>query len=142
MKAIAQVSEVVELLKASGLPTDDLQSSHALKLFGEDDFGGRLSGAVGYELYGPNALLRSLAVKPEMRGLGLGTRLVAFAESNAKQDGVQTIWLLTTNADKFFERHGYSHVERSRAPDSIATTAQFSSLCPVSSAFMCKRLGA
>ncbi|WP_344760887.1 arsenic resistance N-acetyltransferase ArsN2, partial [Luteimonas lutimaris] len=128
------------LLAANALPISDLQGNSIVALFGyvADN---QLRGIVGLEMYGPAALLRSLAVQDTGRGVGLGAALVAHAEQFAAQQGVGTLYLLTTTATDFFERRGYSHVARDAAPASIAATSQFSDLCPSSSAFMAKSVG-
>ncbi len=129
------------LLAANQLLISDLEGNSSLSLFGcvEEDL---LRGVVGLEIYGPAALLRSLAVQEDGRGNGLGAALVAFAEQFAAQKGVGTVYLLTTSAAAFFERRGYSHALRDTAPASIAATSQFSKLCPSSSAFMAKLVAA
>jgi amino-acid N-acetyltransferase len=136
-----ELSPSVEaLLSANHLPTSDLQNNSKVTLFGcaADS---QLLGVVGLEMCGPSALLRSLAVPATERGNGLGAALVAYAEQYAARQGADTIYLLTTTAAGFFERHGYSHVARQTAPASIAATSQFSDLCPSSSAFMAKPVG-
>ena len=131
---------VETLLSANHLPTSDLQDNPKVTLFGcmAD---AQLGGVVGLELHGQVALLRSLAVPATERGSGLGAALVSHAEQYAARQGVDTIFLLTTTAAGFFERHGYSHVSRQTAPAAITGTSQFSDLCPSSSAFMAKSLG-
>ncbi|SIR15271.1 arsenic resistance N-acetyltransferase ArsN2 [Solilutibacter tolerans] len=139
MKQLKPNDNVRSLLEKSDLPTSDLDTCRSLNLYGIEE-GNVLKGTVGYELYGHDILLRSLAVDPEFRGTGLGRELVRQAESLARQNGAHTAWLLTTTAESFFTENGYSKVDRQTAPESIRATSQFSSLCPASSAFMCKRL--
>jgi len=98
-------------------------------------------GVVGIELHGPVALLRSLAVAAHHRGTGLGRKLVAAAEARARSHGVQELCLLTTTAERFFERLGYQRAEREAAPASVRATSEFTTLCPASAVFMRKRLG-
>ena len=87
-------------------------------------------GVVGLEVYGSNALLRSLAVEPQHRSRGLGAGLVDAIESEARRRGVTALYLLTTTAATFFERLGYAAHERAAVPPSIAATTEFSLLCP------------
>lgn len=68
--------------------------------------------------------------------------LVSNAETKAAEQGVESLYLLTTTAAQFFARLGYEAVPRSEAPAVIAATAQFSELCPASSTFMRKVLAA
>ncbi|WP_454829050.1 arsenic resistance N-acetyltransferase ArsN2 [Pseudoxanthomonas wuyuanensis] len=133
-------ASVEALLAENQLPISDLQDTSKIALFGCVS-NTQVSGIVGLELYGHVALLRSLAVAGTARGNGLGDALVAYAERHAVQQGVGSIYLLTTTASGFFERHGYHPVAREDAPAAIARTSQFSNLCPSSSAFMVKSVG-
>jgi amino-acid N-acetyltransferase len=101
---------------------------------------GSPTGLVGLELYGTDALLRSLVVGENARGNGLGSTLVGHAERYAVTKGVRSVYLLTTTAEAFFKRLGYERIDRSQAPPSIKETREFASLCPASSAFMMKGL--
>ena len=140
-ESISLNTEVEALLIEAQLPVADLASSRSLNLLGYRDCG-RLVGVVGVEIYGSVGMLRSLAVEPAHRNAGLGAALVSIAETWAAEQGVETLYLLTTTAAKFFARRGYEAVPRSEAPAAIAATAQFSELCPASSTFMRKVLAA
>jgi GNAT superfamily N-acetyltransferase len=56
--------------------------------------------------------LASLLVLPEFRGRGLGAALVREAVSTAARLGVGRLYLYTDDAAAFYERLGWSHVER------------------------------
>lgn len=132
-------SGVKRLLAEAGLPTSDITARHLAHFFG---FGSDndLTGVVGLEMFGESALLRSLAVAAVYRGAGLGSRLVAHAERHARDQGVRSLYLLTTTAEAFFQRRGYSRIPREKAPTAIQGTAEFSGICPASSTFMVKHL--
>jgi N-acetylglutamate synthase-like GNAT family acetyltransferase len=85
-------------------------------------------------------LLRSLVVRADARGTGLGSALVAHAESHARSEGISTLYLLTTTAERFFAARGYVAAERAAAPATIRDTREFADICPISSAFMQKCL--
>lgn len=139
IEPITQITEIKQLLSTCGLPVSDIVSSESLLFFGcRTD--SELVGAVGLELYGPVALLRSLAVLSQYRNYCLGKALVAHAESHAASLGVQQLFLLTTTAEAYFSKLGYSAASREDAPVPIKATAQFSGLCPASSSFMSKHL--
>lgn len=127
------------LLQSQGLPVLDITDEHLEHFFfvGSD---GSPMGLVGLELYGTDALLRSLVVDENRRGTGLGSVLVDHAEHYAASKRVRSIYLLTTTAEAFFKRLGYERIDRSRAPPSIKETHEFASLCPAGSAFMTKPL--
>jgi amino-acid N-acetyltransferase len=131
-------SIAMALLQAEGLPMSDLTDAHLEHFF----FAGSEvapAALVGLEIYGADALLRSLVVKIPARAQGWGSALVAHAEDYAAAHQVSAIYLLTTTAEEFFEHRGYRRVDRTRAPPSIQATPEFSNLCPASSAFMVKQ---
>ncbi|MBX6313135.1 MAG: GNAT family N-acetyltransferase [Isosphaeraceae bacterium] len=74
--------------------------------------GGRLLGCAGLERHGGLALLRSVAVAPEVRGYGLGSRLAATLLNRAAADGIEEVILLTTAAHDFFRRLGFREASR------------------------------
>jgi amino-acid N-acetyltransferase len=132
-------STAMALLQSQGLPVSDITDEHLQHFF----FVGSESsptGLVGVEIYGADALLRSLVVGEAARDKGLGSVLVNHAERYAASQGVHSIYLLTTTAEAFFKRLGYERIDRSRAPPSIKETLEFASVCPASSAFMTKAL--
>ncbi|MDE2091231.1 MAG: GNAT family N-acetyltransferase [Gammaproteobacteria bacterium] len=134
------IAAIHSLLAEAGLPIDDLKgSSKARFLIAHDD--DETSGAVGLEVYGKSALLRSLVVKPEARKRGLGAQLMRELECRAKNQGVDCLYLLTTTAEKFFAARGYHRLNRERVPQDIAATTEFKLLCPSSAVCMRKQLG-
>jgi amino-acid N-acetyltransferase len=132
-------STAVALLQAQDLPVSDITDEHLEHFFfvGPD---GSPAGLVGLEIYGADALLRSLVVGESAKSKGLGSALVKHAEQYAASKSVRSIYLLTITAEAFFTRLGYERINRSQAPSSIERTLEFASLCPASSAFMVKSL--
>jgi amino-acid N-acetyltransferase len=100
--------------------------------------GDELVGCVGLERYGPDAILRSLAVVPRMQGAGLGRNLYLRALAEARGGGARSLYLLTTAAAPFFAKVGFERIDRALAPSAEASSAEFRSLCPASA--MCMRL--
>ncbi len=132
---------ICHLLAASDLPDEDLTSSHLEHFFVAHD-GNTLVGVVGAELYGNAGLLRSLAVAPAHRGDGVGARLTNTVEQYARRRGVSALYLLTTTAAEYFERHGYQRIERDVLPEPIQSTEEAARLCPSSAICMRKRIDA
>lgn len=127
------------LLAQCDLPNGDLKSVHF------DHFLGcgspeKLEGLVGLEIFGTVALLRSLAVAETARGSGCAKALVQQAEQHALKNGVRTLCILTTTAERFFGNLGYVPADRAYAPIEIKNTQEFSGLCPSDAAFMQKEL--
>ena len=135
----AEFDAAVELLSQAGLPTEDLRAD-SLGGFLVASIDRSIVGLVGLERYGPIGLLRSLVVDPAFRAAGLGRVLVAALESQAASQGVSELWLLTIDADAWFEKLGYEARQRDQAPVAIAQTAEFASLCPGDAVLMQKTL--
>lgn len=131
------LASVERLLADAGLPTTDLTTAHLETFFGIGS-PDALDGVVGLELFGDAALLRSLAVAPAQRSLGLGKTLVNTAERHARSKGATDLYLLTSTAERFFAGLGYVRADRNSAPESIRQTREFAALCPASAAFMVK----
>jgi len=121
----------------AGLPTGDLSAAH-LAFVAES--GDEFVGTIGLESFGTIGLLRSLVVLAEARADGVGRRLVTALETLACDQGVEVLWLLTIDADCYFERLGYAVMDRNTAPAAIQSTAEFSGLCPGDAVLMCKAL--
>ena len=134
----ADLPAIRALLAASGLPGEDLTRAHLDSFWVRRDPAG-LVGVVGLEPHGRAALVRSLAVRADGRGQGLGAALLAHAESQAGALGVETLYLLTTTAETFFAARGYAVTPRETAPTEIQATAEFAELCPSNSVCMTKR---
>ena len=136
--APADLPHVRRLLAANALPTQDLDSTPIEFLVAED--GGALIGAVGLELFGDAALLRSLVVDTAGRGTGVGGALVEAIEARAAAAGIADLALLTTTAAPFFAQRGWQTVTRDALPAGIHASSEFRSLCPASATAMTKPL--
>lgn len=135
----ADLFAVSQLLGESGLPTADLASAQAFQFWVHEEEGSIL-GVIGLERFGSEALLRSLAVVPQKRHLGLGQQLVAHVEHDARAGGIERLVLLTETAESFFRRSGYMVTDRDQVSDEVKQSAEFRSLCPVSAICMSKAL--
>lgn len=130
---------VTALLEAAGLPAGDLHAAMLAHFFAVGDPEAP-AGVIGVELYGRDALLRSLVVRESERHRGTGRALVAAVENYAYTAGVCSVYLLTETAMPFFSSLGYSVLARQHAPPAIRATTQFSTLCPDSADLMHKAL--
>lgn len=130
-------SAALALLQAAGLPVADISENTTLYTA---TAGGQTVGTIGLEADGATGLLRSLSVAEAFRGKGSGGALVDFLEAAAKENGIQTFYLLTTTAAPFFAKHGYSIVSRTNVPPFIQQTSEFASVCPASATIMKKDL--
>jgi amino-acid N-acetyltransferase len=60
----------------------------------------------------------------------------------AQAHGAETVFLLTTTAEKFFPKFGFEAITRADVPASVQTSVEFRSACPASAVVMRKRLAA
>ena len=129
---------VKALLDLYQLPSQDLPTKldHFLVSIEEQ----KVIGTVGLELYGPFALVRSLAVRPRLQGKGMGKGLYQAAEQIAKKNGVEHLYLLTTTAEVFFQQQGFKLVERTAVPAPIRQSRQFGGICPATATVLLKSL--
>lgn len=130
---------IVALLSANQLPVSDLDAKRVDEFLVVKDERG-LAGCIGSERRGAYALLRSLALREDCRGRGMGKLLTSEIESRCKSAGVVAAYILTETAAKFAERQGYGVVERLAVPAEIRSTKQFSGLCPCCAICMAKTL--
>jgi N-acetylglutamate synthase-like GNAT family acetyltransferase len=96
------------MLARGGLTTDGIEWPAACYLaayFGDDAI-----GVIGVEPKIDAALIRSLYVDESMRRRGIGAALVAAARKAAHTRGARHLYLFSTGAGEFFERHGFAVV--------------------------------
>ena len=130
---------LLDLLAFCNLPVADISTSNAKFWAVRQDH--ELRGCIGLETNDGVGLLRSLAVATESRGQGLGAALVGVVEDAAREGGVSELYLITNTAQLYFESFGFVPVVRAKAPPIIATSRQFTSLCPSTSSVMRKLIG-
>lgn len=88
---------------------------------------GQIAGCVSLEDYGTElAEIRSLAVNPEIRGRGLGAKLVQYALTEARRRKIARVFAVT-HAPGFFVRQGFGTSPRRALPEKIARDC---SACP------------
>ena len=128
---------VLQLLRECNLPTDDVSAIVAdfwIAYSGDD-----LVGIIALERFGKVGLLRSLAVAPQHRGRGAARVLCDQGLADARRRAVTDVYLLTTDADAYFQRHGFTVIDRDAAPAEIKSTQQYAELCPDSAIVMHRR---
>ncbi len=125
---------VVRLLEAADLPTAGLRPSLPDFLVAEES--GRVVGAVGLEVYGDCALLRSAVVDAGRRGTGLGMDLVESLLLRAETRGVREVYLLTTTAEEFFPRFGFTRIPRADVAPAVRASEESRGACPDSAIAM------
>jgi N-acetylglutamate synthase-like GNAT family acetyltransferase len=126
------------LLADSGLPLDGLEERFAHALVASR--GERIVGCVALEIYEDQALLRSLVVAPDERGVRLGERLTSEVLRLARTAGIRDVYLLTETAASFFPRFGFAVEDRGSAPSAVRESVEFRAACPASAVLMHARV--
>jgi amino-acid N-acetyltransferase len=130
--------EILALLEECELPKEGLASHLSTTLVARK--GKEIVGCSALELYQEHALLRSVAVKPSFRKLGLALKLTRTALDLAKRNKVTNVYLLTETASTFFSKIGFVHIQRSDVPENIQHSAEFTTLCPDTATVMTRSL--
>ncbi|WP_249684762.1 arsenic resistance N-acetyltransferase ArsN2 [Flavobacterium sp. CYK-55] len=134
----SQVKNIKCLLAEHNLPIEDVDAGK-IKLF-VVTHKQRIIGVVGVEEYQNIALLRSLAVDSKFRNHDLGKKLVNSIILYCKSNQIEALFLLTTTAERFFEKLGFEIIERAYVPQKIMQTKEFETLCPNTAIAMFKKL--
>lgn len=125
---------VEALLSEANLPLEGVATAFGTFIVAlESD---RMTGAIGLELHGEDALLRSAVVAPEARGTGVGTSLVEAVIAQARCRGLRRVFLLTTTAERFFARFGFREIGRDAVPEPVRRSPEFAGVCPSSATAM------
>jgi N-acetylglutamate synthase-like GNAT family acetyltransferase len=128
-----------ELLREAGLPTagvGDGPGRFFLAVADDETVGGG-----GVEPYGETALLRSVVVRPDRRGDGVGTVLVKRLGDVADAAGAEELWLLTETAESFFAGLGFETAPRADAPTAVRRSEEFADVCGERAVCMTRPLG-
>ena len=126
----------LSLLRQNNLPISDIDESKLLFALIENN---EVIGTGGLEFFDDCALLRSVSIRKDLQGKGLGKLITHKLENISRQKGIDCLYLLTTTAKDFFNKEGYEVITRDDVPESIKTSTEFSSLCP-SSAIVMKKI--
>jgi N-acetylglutamate synthase-like GNAT family acetyltransferase len=128
---------IVAMLEEADLPIDGVDDAASFLVARENE---QLVGCIGLEAYEDVGLLRSLVVRPETRGAGVGKHLVERLVEDARARGMSALYLLTTTADEYFPRFGFEPVARDDADARLRASAEFRGACPDSAVCMRIRL--
>ncbi|NQU74861.1 MAG: N-acetyltransferase, partial [Planctomycetes bacterium] len=83
------------------------------------DNDGQILGCAAVEIAWANlAEIKSLAVRPEHTGEGIGRKLVAAAVADAKQLGLKRLFALTYE-QAFFARYGFRVIDKNELPSKV-----------------------
>jgi amino-acid N-acetyltransferase len=125
---VEELSKMLQLLERAELPGDGVAEHLSNFLVAEDE--NDLVGTAGLEVYERVGLLRSLAVNPGIRGKGLGARLVESILALAREQDLETVYLLTTTADTYFPKFGFEKISRDELDPRLSASEELRGACP------------
>lgn len=133
------LSEVIGLVTAAALSPEGI-ADWFVEGYIAAERGERIVGCAGLETYGSHGLLRSVAVSPDCRGLGIGRALVVDRLEWARARGLSAVYLLTESAAAYFRRFGFDRISRAEVPPEIRASHEFAVMCPETADVMELRL--
>lgn len=134
-----ELETLKSFLVSNQLPAHDLTLTNNL-LLAYYNTHESLVGSGGLEFYNNLALLRSLAVSPELRGQQLGKQIVADLLNAARENKILEVYLLTQTASFFFQKLGFKPVSREQVPEAIQKSSEFATVCPTSAEVLVLKL--
>ena len=132
----SDVGEIKKLLTASGLPVAGVDDHWKTFVVAREH--GVLVACGGAEPYDSAALIRSIAVDPSHRSNGLGRRIVRQLIDRLASRGLREFYLLTTTAEAYFRKRGFTTIERDEVNPQLLQSREFQDACPASA--VCMRL--
>ncbi|MCS6952845.1 MAG: N-acetyltransferase [Bryobacterales bacterium] len=121
MQDVPEVLRLINDYAAQGLmlPRTESELAENIRDFLVACWDGRVVGCGALHFYGPlSAEIRSLAVRPEFKGSGVGRRLVQALEEEAREHGLRAVFAFTY-VPGFFSKLGFEEVERDRLPAKV-----------------------
>jgi N-acetylglutamate synthase-like GNAT family acetyltransferase len=129
------------LLREAALPVDGVEEQFGAGYAVAAEEGDAI-GVAGVERYGRFGLLRSVAVAPGARNRGVARLLVRDRLAWAGTEGLEAVYLLTTDAAGYFARLGFETVERDAVPLEIRDSREFTTICPSTAVALRRPAGA
>ena len=108
----SQKSQIIgDLIRSYNRSKREVAESEPLNLYVEDEHGEIMAGLVA-ETFGNWLEIEYLFVKEDLRGQGIGSRLMHQAESEAKKRNCRYVFVNTYQfqAPAFYQKHGYQEV--------------------------------
>jgi amino-acid N-acetyltransferase len=118
MRDIAPILGLINSYAAAGimLPRTEFEMSEHIRDFSVAYDGETLLGVGALHFYSPfSAEVRSLAVRPDLKQHGVGRAIVEALEEEARAHDLESIFAFTY-APAFFERVGFTEVDRGELP--------------------------
>lgn len=136
--AAPDLTAIEALLEADDLPTIGVAEHLANFVVGEGSSG--IIACGGVEYYGDFALMRSIVIARNARGVGLGKTIVDHLLAECRTRAIRSVALLTTTAEHYFAGQGFAPVARDEVPRPLLASSQCRGVCPTSATTMLKVL--
>jgi amino-acid N-acetyltransferase len=130
--------EVIRVLQFADRPLAGAPNPHTD--FYVAEYSGHVVGAVGLEVHGAHALLRSVAVDPALQGTGVGAALITGILQHAVARGAAMVYVLTWSAEFYFHRFGFSRIGQDDVDESIRRSMDFTVASPAAAVVMRREL--
>ena len=132
----ADLPAIRQLLIDNLLPTAGVDDHWRTFVVARD--GDAIVACGGAEAYEFAALLRSIAVHPDYRSLGIGRKIVRQLLDRLASRGIREFYLLTTTAEEYFRKRGFKVIDRDEVHPQLLGSEEFRGACPDSA--VCMRL--
>ena len=127
---------IKQLLLDNQLPTAGVDAHWKTFIVARD--GDAVVGCGGSEAHEFAALVRSVAVHPDYRSLGIGRKIVRQLLDRLASRGIREFYLLTTTAQEYFRKRGFKVIDRDEVHPQLLGSEEFRGACPDSA--VCMRL--
>ena len=106
-----KTQQLANLIKEYNRSKREPSRSEPLNIYVEDEQGNLMAGMVA-ETFGNWLEIEYLYVREDLRGQGLGSRILKMAEKESRERKCKYSFVDTFNfqAPKFYEKHGYKEV--------------------------------
>ena len=127
---------IAQLLHDGGLPAGAARERVARTVVAQADR--NLIATASWEPAGDAAFLRSVAVAPEVRGMGTGLLVSAAALRQIAREGIRDVYLVANDddAEAFFARCGFHPIAREELPSAVSAHKQITRECPSTATVM------
>ena len=106
-----RTQELANLIRAYNRSNREPSKSEPLNIYLEDEQGNLVAGMVA-ETFGNWLEIEYLYVGDDLRGQGIGSKILEMAENESRNRGCKYSFVDTFNfqAPKFYKKHGYKEV--------------------------------
>lgn len=133
------LSEISNLLLSAELVPVELDSDN-LHVFYQQNDCEQIVGVVCVEVFAQGSLLRSLAVREDMRNKGIARSLLNEAFEFARSIQSYDLYLLTETIGETMYRYGFRDIRRKQIPSDLLSSPFFHGICPCSCQLMHRNL--